>query len=130
MQENTYKLLKDEFEISPELLRLVEEAEESIRESFEKLDDIKTYNQYKVLDVFRKCRISDMHFRWNTGYGYDDPGRDAIEMMMAGASAVQVGAAIITDPFAPVKIIEEMNQFLDEKGISSVKDIIGSVKPW
>ena len=42
MQENTYKLLKDEFEISPELLRLVEEAEESIRESFEKLDDIKT----------------------------------------------------------------------------------------
>ena len=84
MQENTYKLLKDEFEISPELLRLVEEAEESIRESFEKLDDIKTYNQYKVLDVFRKCRISDMHFRWNTGYGYDDPGREALEKLYAG----------------------------------------------
>ena len=64
------------------------------------------------------------------GMGGISSGRDAIEMMMAGASAVQVGAAIITDPFAPVKIIEEMNQFLDEKGISSVKDIIGSVKPW
>lgn len=64
------------------------------------------------------------------GMGGISSGRDAIEMMMAGASAVQVGAAIITDPFAPVKIIEEMNQFLDEKGISSVNDIIGSVKPW
>ncbi|MGN0582799.1 MAG: dihydroorotate dehydrogenase [Oscillospiraceae bacterium] len=64
------------------------------------------------------------------GMGGISSGRDAIEMMMAGASAVQVGAAIITDPFAPIKIIEEMNQFLDEKGISSVKEIIGSVKPW
>lgn len=64
------------------------------------------------------------------GMGGISSGRDAIEMMMAGASAVQVGAAIITDPFAPVKIIEEMNQFLDEKGIKSVKEIVGSVKPW
>lgn len=64
------------------------------------------------------------------GMGGISSGKDAIEMMMAGASAVQVGAAIITDPFAPIKIIEEMNQFLDEKGISSVKEIIGSVKPW
>lgn len=79
MQENTYNLLKDKFGISPELLKLVDEAEESIKNDFEKLDDIKAYNQYKVLDVFRKCRISDMHFRWNTGYGYDDPGREAIE---------------------------------------------------
>lgn len=64
------------------------------------------------------------------GMGGISSGRDAIEMMMAGASAVQVGAAIITDPFAPVKIIEEMNQFLDEKGIKSVSEIIGAVKPW
>lgn len=64
------------------------------------------------------------------GMGGVSSGRDAIELMMAGASAVQVGAAIFTDPFAPVKIIEEMNEFLDSKGISSVKDIIGTVKPW
>ena len=57
-------------------------------------------------------------------------GCDAIELMMAGASAVQIGAAIFTDPFAPVKIIDEMNEFLDSKGIKSVKDIIGTVKPW
>jgi len=64
------------------------------------------------------------------GMGGVSSGKDAIELMMAGASAIQVGAAIFTDPFAPIKIIEEMNEFLDSKGISSVRDIIGTVKPW
>ena len=64
------------------------------------------------------------------GMGGVASGRDAIELMMAGASAVQVGAAIFTDPMAPVKIVDEMNDFLDSKGISSVADIVGTVKPW
>lgn len=64
------------------------------------------------------------------GMGGVSTGRDAIELMMAGASAVQVGASIFTDPYAPVRIVEEMNEFLDSKGIKDVKDIIGTVKPW
>lgn len=64
------------------------------------------------------------------GMGGVSSGKDAIELMMAGASAVQVGAAIFTDPYAPVKIIDEMNQWLDSKNIKSVREIIGSVKPW
>lgn len=64
------------------------------------------------------------------GMGGVSSGRDAIELMMAGASAVQVGAAIFTDPYAPVRIVREMNEFLDNKGISDIKDIIGTVKPW
>lgn len=64
------------------------------------------------------------------GMGGVASGRDAIELMMAGASAVQVGAAIFTDPFAPVRIVDEMNTFLDSKNIASVRDIIGTVKPW
>lgn len=64
------------------------------------------------------------------GMGGVSSGKDAIELMMAGASAVQVGAAIFNDPFAPIKIIDEMNDFLDRKGIKDVKEIIGSVKPW
>ncbi len=64
------------------------------------------------------------------GMGGVASGKDAIELMMAGASAVQVGAAIFTDPYAPVRIVREMNEFLDSKGISDVKDIIGTVKPW
>lgn len=64
------------------------------------------------------------------GMGGVSSGRDAVELMMAGASAVQVGAAIFTDPYAPVRIIDEINEFLDSKNISSVRDIIGTVKPW
>ena len=64
------------------------------------------------------------------GMGGIASGEDAIEMMMAGASAVQVGAAIFTDPYAPVKIVDGINEFLDSHNISSVKDIIGTVKPW
>ncbi|MBO5319953.1 MAG: dihydroorotate dehydrogenase [Ruminococcus sp.] len=64
------------------------------------------------------------------GMGGVSSGADAIELMMAGASAVQVGAAIFTDPFAPVKIVDEMNDFLDRKNIASVRDIIGTVQPW
>ncbi|HPY84732.1 MAG TPA: dihydroorotate dehydrogenase [Ruminococcus flavefaciens] len=64
------------------------------------------------------------------GMGGVSSGRDAIELMMAGASAVQVGAAIFTDPYAPVKIIDEMSDILDDMGVSSVRDIIGTVQPW
>lgn len=64
------------------------------------------------------------------GMGGIASGKDAIEMMMAGASAVQVGAAIFNDPLAPVHIIEEMNEWLDSKNIKDINEIVGSVKPW
>jgi dihydroorotate dehydrogenase (NAD+) catalytic subunit len=64
------------------------------------------------------------------GMGGVTSGEDAIELMMAGASAVQVGMAVFTDPYAPVKIIRQMNEFLDENKISSVREIIGTVQPW
>lgn len=56
--------------------------------------------------------------------------KDAIEMMMAGASAVQVGTAMFSNPMAPVEIIRGMEDFLDRQGISSVKNIVGTVQPW
>ena len=64
------------------------------------------------------------------GMGGVSSGTDAIEMMMAGASAVQVGAAIFTDPYAPVRIISEINDWLDAHQIASVQEIIGTVQPW
>ena len=64
------------------------------------------------------------------GMGGIASGKDAIEMMMAGASAVQVGAAIFADPYAPIHIIDEINAWLDEHGIASVNDIVGTVQPW
>ena len=78
-QGNTYQLLNRSFGISREVLDAVAEAEGQIRDIFQELDDIMSYNQYKILDAFQKNRISDMHFGWNTGYGYNDPGREALE---------------------------------------------------
>lgn len=64
------------------------------------------------------------------GMGGISKWEDAIEMMMAGASAIQIGAALFSNPMAPVEIIEGMNKFLDDNGISSINDIVGTVKPW
>ena len=50
--------------------------------------------------------------------------------MIAGARAVQVGGAIFTNPYAPIQIIDEMNQWLDNKGIKDINEIVGSVVPW
>lgn len=77
----TNKFLMNEFDIDEKVLQTVENAEEKIKQYFDKLDDITALNQYKVLKAFQKNRISDRHFAWNTGYGYDDPGRDAIEQV-------------------------------------------------
>lgn len=83
MQNNTYRLLTDEFGISREVLDIISRSEELVHDTFSHLDDIMTYNQYKVLDAFQKNNIRDMHFSWNTGYGYDDSGRDALERVYA-----------------------------------------------
>lgn len=83
MQKNTYKLLTEKMGISSEVLNIIEQAEREISAGFDKLDDIKSYNQYKVLEVLRECRLSDMHFAWNTGYGYDDVGRETLEKAYA-----------------------------------------------
>ena len=59
------------------------------------------------------------------GMGGVATGKDAIEMMIAGASAVAVGCQNLIDPYACVKIIEEMNEILDNMGIEDINDIVG-----
>jgi len=53
---------------------------------------------------------------------------DAIEFMLAGASAVQVGTAIFKDPFIPLQIAEGINAYLERHGFQSVNDIIGNLQ--
>lgn len=64
------------------------------------------------------------------GMGGITTWQDAVEMMIAGANAIQVGTANFTDPFAPIKIIDGLNKYLDDNNISSVNDIVGTVIPW
>lgn len=63
------------------------------------------------------------------GMGGVSSWEDAVEMMMAGASLVQVGAALFTDPMTPLKITEGLENYCEEKDIM-LRSIIGSVKPW
>ncbi len=53
---------------------------------------------------------------------------DVIEMMLAGAAAVEVGAANLVDPFACKNIIEALPQTMEKYGIKNLKDIIGGAQ--
>ena len=57
------------------------------------------------------------------GMGGVSSARDVIEMMMAGATAVEVGAANLVDPYACKRIIEELPQVMAELGIRDLKEI-------
>lgn len=73
-----------------------------------------------VNDVARAVDVPVM------GIGGVSSARDVIEMMMAGAAAVQVGAANLVDPYACKKIVEELPEVMDELGIASLAEIIGA----
>ena len=60
------------------------------------------------------------------GLGGISTAKDVIEMMMAGATAVQVGAANLVDPFACKTIIEDLPRVMEEYRIESLTDIIGA----
>jgi dihydroorotate dehydrogenase (NAD+) catalytic subunit len=62
------------------------------------------------------------------GMGGIMSGEDAIEFMLAGASAVAVGTAIFADPYAPLKVLDGINAYLDRHNISSVTEIIGAMR--
>ena len=79
MNKLTEKFLTEEFDIAPEIIKLVEETEEELKDKFDEADQIMEYNQYKILKAFQDNMIGDNHFSWNTGYGYNDPGREALE---------------------------------------------------
>eukprot|EP00831_Metopus_contortus_P071880 TRINITY_DN6563_c0_g1_i1.p1 TRINITY_DN6563_c0_g1~~TRINITY_DN6563_c0_g1_i1.p1 ORF type:complete len:289 (+),score=49.00 TRINITY_DN6563_c0_g1_i1:1490-2356(+) len=53
---------------------------------------------------------------------------DAIEFILAGASAIAVGTAIFVDPMAPIKVIAGINEYLDKNNIACVGDIVGKVQ--
>ncbi len=59
------------------------------------------------------------------GMGGVSSARDVIEMMMAGATAVGIGAANLVEPFACPQILEALPQVMEEYGIEDLRDIVG-----
>ena len=64
------------------------------------------------------------------GMGGISTWKDAVEMIMAGASAIQIGTVLFSDPYAPIKIVEGLQAYLEEQGIDSISQLTGSVQPW
>ena len=73
-----------------------------------------------VYNVFEKVKIPIM------GIGGVESAENVIEMMLAGAAAVQVGAANLINPFACRDIIESLPSVMEKYGIDSLSDIIGA----
>ena len=62
---------------------IVQNAEVKVRQYFERIDEIKEYNQEKVLKAFYKNKIGLEHFASVSGYGHDDMGREALDKVFA-----------------------------------------------
>ena len=55
-------------------------------------------------------------------------GRDAVEYLMAGASAVQVGTATFRNPRAPLDVLEGLEAFMQEHGVEDVRELVGAAR--
>ena len=64
------------------------------------------------------------------GMGGISTWEDAVEMMLAGACAVQMGTAIFTDPYSPLKVIDGIAEYMEKNGIKSLSEIVGQCQDW
>ena len=83
MLKETEKLMMESYNIKPHVFELYKKALNDVEEQFKIYDEIREYNQLKVLSAFQEERISDMHFTNSSGYGYDDIGRDTLDKVYA-----------------------------------------------
>lgn len=75
--------LQQKYKIGETALQYLETAEKDVQDQFKYYDEIREYNQAKVLAAFQEERISDTHFTNTTGYGYGDTGRDSLDKVYA-----------------------------------------------
>jgi dihydroorotate dehydrogenase (NAD+) catalytic subunit len=64
------------------------------------------------------------------GMGGIMTGADALEFMVAGASAVEVGTANFVDPDAAVRIVGEIGTWCEAHGVGRVRDVVGTVRAF
>jgi len=81
---------------------------------------IKPVALYMVYQVARKVEVPVI------GCGGIASANDALEFIMAGASAVQVGTANFTNPCTPLDIIDGIERFMDKEGIRRITELIGA----
>lgn len=83
MIEAVRMLLKEKYQISDTVFEKAGEAMALIEPELQAYDEIREFNQLKVLNAFHEERISDAMFSMSTGYGYGDAGRDKLDRVYA-----------------------------------------------
>ncbi len=78
-----------------------------------------------VYEVAKELRASHPHVPV-IGLGGISTAHDALEFLMAGASAIQLGTINFVNPHAGVEIIEGIEEFMRQEGISDISEIIGA----
>ena len=77
-----------------------------------------------VREVYRRVNIPVV------GMGGIATWEDAAEMLIAGATALQVGTAMLRDPYAGVKIIEGLEAFVTAQGVKNITELVGTLEEW
>lgn len=83
MLDITRQHLKKYYNIDDRVIEIYEKALKDVEEQFKYYNEIREYNQLKVLDAMQKEKISESHFTNSSGYGYDDIGRDSLDKVYA-----------------------------------------------
>lgn len=79
----TKEMLKNQYNLNDKVVDLYYRALEDVKDEFKYYDDIREYNQLKVLKALQDERISESHFTNSSGYGYGDIGRDSLDKVYA-----------------------------------------------
>ena len=145
MLKETSELLKEYYGLDDETFELSNEVMEDIKEQFDKIKEIREYNQYKVLRAMQRANLSDNHFNWTTGYGYNDIGREKIEEIYAdvfGAEDALVRPIIVNGTHALSLCIQGIVRPGDEilsitekpydtlQGVIGIREEKGSLKEF
>ena len=82
LKETKESLIKN-YKFKEKTFELYEEAIKDVEDIFKVYDEIREYNQLKVLKALQEEKISESHFTNSAGYGYDDIGRDSLDKVYA-----------------------------------------------
>lgn len=76
----TKDILCKQYEIDPNILLYVSTIEDNLKRNYyNNINEVREYNQYKVIKAMQNAKLNYTNFYWNTGYGYNDPGREKVE---------------------------------------------------
>ncbi len=83
MNELTINYLCKQYDVKQEVVQFVNDMEARVENRFKPLEEIREFNQYKVIGAMQDNRLGSTDFHWTTGYGYGDIGREKVESIFA-----------------------------------------------